>query len=191
MPEASIGIGDTNLGMKWNFHSEAESSVVPAMSVTFYIELPTGDTKEQLGSGRSDYWINFIAQRHLTTKNRLTLNLGTVFTGDTSTGELGIHTTHGRVYTGGLSFLRDVNARWTVGAEVYGGFSNTLGQTRSQFQILVGGNYQIRNGLTFDFGVLGGKFIASPRIGAQFGFSVDFPAVLRRKNTVREQNSSH
>jgi len=132
-----------------------------------------------LGSGESDYWFNFIAQKHISKKNRLTVNTGILFAGDTSTGELGIHTERGLVYTGGLSLLRDVNAKWTLGAEVYGGFTNNPGLSRSQFQILVGGKYALRNGLTLDFGLLAGKFIASPRIGVQIGFSVDLPAVLR------------
>ncbi len=84
------------------------------------------------------------------------------------------------VYAGGLSLLRDFNSKWTLGAELYGGFTNNPGLSRSQFQILVGGMYAVRKGLTLDFGLLGGRFIASPRIGAQIGFSVDFPAVFRR-----------
>ena len=180
LPQASIGVGDTNLGLKWNFHKEAGGSRVPAMGVSFYAEFPTGDTNQQLGSGEKDYWLNFIAQRHLSEKNRLTMNLGIVFAGDTSTGDLGIHTERGRVYTGGLSFLRDINAKWTLGAEIYGGFTNKPGLSRSQFQILAGSIYTLRNGLTLDFGLLGGKFIASPRIGSQIGFSVDIPAVFRR-----------
>lgn len=179
-PQASIGVGDTNLGLKWNFQKEASGSRVPAMSVSLYVEFPTGDTSQQLGSGEIDYWLNFIAQTHLSDKNRLTANLGVVFAGDTSTGDLGIHTARGRVYTGGISLLRDVNAKWTLGAEVYGGFTNNPGLSRSQFQILAGGMYALRNGLTLNFGLLGGKFIASPRIGVQIGFSVDFPAVFRR-----------
>lgn len=34
-------------------------------------------------------------------------------------------------------------------------------------------------GLTLTLGVLGGKYEASPRIGFQAGFAVDFPDVIR------------
>jgi hypothetical protein len=44
--------------------------------------------------------------------------------------------------------------------------------------VLVGGNYAIRNGLALAFGLLGGKYVASPRIGMQLGFAVDFPQSL-------------
>lgn len=177
-PQTSAGIGDTNLGIKWNFHQEHDSSRLPALSASFYTEFPTGDTDEQLGSGLIDYWLNFIAQRHLSARTRLTGNLGILFAGNTSTGVLGIQSARGRVYTGGLSLLRDVNPRLTLGGEIYGGFTSKLELARSQFQVLLGGKYQIRDGLTFDFGLLGGKYIASPRVGAQIGFSVDFPAVF-------------
>ena len=179
LPTTSSGVGDTNLGLKWNFHQEAAGSRAPAMAVSLYIEFPTGDTTQQLSSGLNDYWLNFIGQKHLSEKTRITGNAGMLFAGNTSTGVIGIESTRGRVYTGGLSVLRDFNARWTLGAEVYGGFSSNQGLGRSQFQILAGGKFGIRNGLTFDFGVLGGKYVASPRIGGQIGFSVDFPAVLR------------
>lgn len=84
------------------------------------------------------------------------------------------------MYTSGLSVLREFNAKWTLGAEVYGGFTNNLDLGKSQLQVLGGGKYAIRDGLTFDFGLLGGKYAASPRIGGQVGFSADFPAVWRR-----------
>jgi hypothetical protein len=177
---SSAGIGDTNLGLKWNFHQETPASRAPALSMSVYFEFPTGDTQGELGSGLTDYWLNSIAQKHLTRKTRLTGNAGILFAGNTSTGALGIQTKRGRVYTGGLSVLRDFSAKWTLGAEVYGGFTNNLDLGRSQLQVLGGGKYAIHDGLTFDFGLLGGKYAASPRIGGQLGFSADFPAVWRK-----------
>jgi hypothetical protein len=45
---------------------------------------------------------------------------------------------------------------------------------------MLGAQYQLRKGLSLAFGVLGGKYVASPRIGGQVGFAVDFPDVLRK-----------
>jgi hypothetical protein len=177
-PATANGIGDLDLGVKWNFHKESGNSRVPALSASLYIEFPTGDTRRQLGSGLTDYALNFIGQRHLSEKTRLTANTGILFAGNTSTGVIGIDTTRGRVYTGGLSLIHDVNSRWTLGGEVYGGLTSNLNLGRSQVQVLVGGNYAIRNGLALAFGLLGGKYIASPRIGVQLGFAVDFPQSL-------------
>ncbi len=179
LPTTSTGVGDTNLGLKWNFHKEARNSRAPAMSVSLYFEFPTGDANRQLGSGLTDYWLNFIGQKHISEKTRITGNAGVLFAGNTSVGVLGIQSSRGRVFTGGLSVLHDLNPKWTFGAELFGAFTNNLDLSKSQVQILTGGKYTIRNGLTFDFGLLGGKYIASPRIGGQVGFSLDLPVVSR------------
>ena len=177
-PGTSAGVGDTNLGVKWNFHIEAAGSPLPALSASLYVEFPTGDKTQQLGSGLTDYALNFIGQHHFTEKTRVTGNLGILFAGNTSTGVVGIETTRGRVYTGGFSLIRDFSPKWTLGAEVYGGLTSNLNLARSQVQVLAGGNYNVREGFALAFGLLGGKYIASPRIGLQIGFAVDFPQVL-------------
>ena len=178
--QSSTGIGDTNLGVKWEFHKASKDSRLPALGASFYVEFPTGDTHKQLGSGLEDYWLNFIVQVPTSEKTRINANFGYLFAGNTSTGVLGIETTRGHVYTGGVSLLHDFTPRLTLGIEAYGGLSSNDVLGRSQLQFLAGGQYAIRNGLAVTFGVLGGKYIASPRIGSQVGFSMDFPDVFRR-----------
>jgi hypothetical protein len=178
---SSTGTGDTNLGVKWEFHKESKTSRLPALGVSLYIEFPTGDARQQLGSGLTDYWLNFITQKSLSDKTRINANAGYLFAGNTSTGVLGITTARGHVFAGGLSLLHDFTPRLTLGGEIYGGYSNNGDLGRSQFQALVGGTYTLRNGLAVSLGVLGGRYIASPRIGAQVGFAVDFPDILHRQ----------
>jgi len=175
----SNGMGDTNLGVKWNFHKASKNSHIPALAASLYIEFPTGDSSEQLGSGLTDYWLNLIAQQPLSDKTRINVNVGFLFAGNTSTGVLGIQTTRGHVYPGGLSLLHDFTPRLTLGGEIYGGVSDNKGLGRNQLQGMLGGQYSIRNGFTFNFGLLAGKYFASPRLGAQIGFSLDFPDVFR------------
>lgn len=176
----STGVGDTNLGIKWQFHKESSGSRVPSLGASLYVEFPTGDTNEQLGSGLIDYWLNFIAQKSISEKTRINGNVGYLFAGNTSTGVLGIQTARGHVFTGGVSVLHELTARLTLGAELYGGYSNNRDLGRSQLQAMLGGQCKIRNNLSFDFGVLGGKYVASPRFGVQVGFSVDFPVFRKR-----------
>ena len=175
-PQHPNGTGDTNLGLKWSFYQEKSDSILPAFSTSFYVELPTGDSNNQLGSGLFDYWLNGIAQKHVTEHTRITGNAGILFAGNTSTGLLGIQSTRGRVYTGGLSILHEYTKRLTLGVEAFGGYAENPGLGRSQLQFLGGGSYELRKGFSIDFGLLGGKFLASPRIGVQLGFAVDFPA---------------
>jgi hypothetical protein len=174
----SSGVGDTDMGIKWNFR-KSPRPLSPALAASLYIEFPTGDTHQQLSSGLTDYWLNFIAQEPFTDKTRLTLNVGYLFAGNTSTGVVGIQTLRGHVYTGGLSLLHDFNPRLTLGGEIYGGVADKNGLGKNQLQGMVGGQYTVRNGLSFAFALLGGRYAASPRIGGQVGFAVDFPAVLR------------
>ncbi len=176
----SAGIGDTNMGIKWNFHKEAAGSRMPALSATFYVEFPTGNTDKELGSGLSDYALNLIAQKHLSAATRLTVNSGLIFSGNSSTGVIGIQGTRGRVYTGGASLVREFTPKWAFGIEVYGGYTNNDGLSKSQLQTTLGGQYTVREGMTFDFGVIAGRYVASPRIGVTVGVSVDLPGALKR-----------
>ena len=179
VPGASGG-GDTNLGIKWEFHKQAAASRVPALGASLYVEFPTGDSNRQLGSGLSDYWLNTIAQESLSDKTRVNLNLGYLFAGNSSTGVLGVQSSRGHVYTGGASLLHDFTSRLTLGTEVYGGYDPGGNFGRSQLQFMVGSQYRLRDGITLDLGILGGKYVGSPRVGAQIGFSLDFPDLFRK-----------
>jgi hypothetical protein len=173
--QTSRGVGDTNMGIKKLFRKESPTSRVPALAASFYVELPTGDASQQLGSGLSDYWLNLIAQKSLSPKTRITGNLGYLFAGNTSTGALGTQNTRGHVVPGGVSLLHDFRPSLTLGGEVFGAYTENENLGKSQFQAMAGGQYVIRKGLTFCFGILGGKYVASPRFGGQIGFTIDFP----------------
>ena len=177
--ESSRGIGDTNLGAKWNLREATPDTYRPTLAVSFYVEFPTGDARQELGSGLTDYWLNFILQKPLSEATRINVNLGLLFAGNTSTGAVGIQTRRGQVYTGGVSLLHDVTPRLSLGGELYGGVSDGAGQDKTQLQALLGAQYTIRDGLTLCLGVLGGKYGATPQIGGQIGISIDFPDVRR------------
>lgn len=175
--QPSTGVGDTNLGIKSTFRTESPTSRLPAFAASFYVEFPTGDPSQQLGSGLTDYWLNLIAQKSLSAKTRITGNLGYLFAGNTSTGALGT-TTRGHVFPSGLSLQHDFRPSLTLGAELYGAYTENGNLGKSQFQAMAGGRYVIRKGLSFCFGVLGGKYVASPRFGGQIGFAMDIPDFL-------------
>jgi hypothetical protein len=101
-----------------------------------------------------------------------------LFAGNTSTGAIGIQTTRGHVFTGGISLLHDFNPQLTLGGEVYGGVADNNGLGRSQLQVMLGGVYTIRQRFAVTFAVLGGRYEASPRIGGQVGFTADFPNIF-------------
>jgi hypothetical protein len=185
--QTSNGPGDTDMGIKWNFHKAVRPLSAPALSASLYIEFPTGDSSQELGSGLTDYWLNSIAQEPLTDKTRINANFGFLFAGNTSTGVLGVQTTRGHVFTGGLSLTHDFNSRLTLGTEAYGAIADKDGLGKDQLQGLAGGWYQVNSHLAVTFAVLGGSHVASPKIGGQLGFEVDFP--LRHTSTQNQPTS--
>lgn len=171
----SNGPGDTDMGIKWNFRKSTRPLSAPALSASLYIEFPTGDARQELGSGLSDYWLNSIAQEPISDETRFNANFGFLFAGNTSTGVLGTQNTRGHVYTGGLSLTHDVTSRVTLGAEAYGAVADKSSLGKEQLQGLAGGWYQLNSRMAVTFALLGGSHIASPRVGGQIGFEIDFP----------------
>ena len=172
-PRTALGIGDVNFHLKYNFYKEREDSKWPALALNMSIEFPTGDASKQLGSGLTDYYLNGILQKSLTKKTKLRMNGGILFAGNETTGVIGIRT-RGRVFTAGSSLVKQFTRRLDLGAEITGAVTGNFQLSKGQLQALVGGNYALRKNLTFDFGIVGGRFSASPRAGAQLGFSLDF-----------------
>jgi hypothetical protein len=170
-PVRADGIGDTNFGVKYSFLHE--STKWPALSAAAYIETPTGNPASGLGSGLVDSWIYGIAQKTVSPALVLRLNGGYLFTGNTSTGVVGITKARGHVGTFGASMVRTLTRRFDLGAEVTAAVSHNDDLQRAQVQFMLGGNYELREGLTLDIGILGGHFVASPRIGLQIGLSFD------------------
>jgi len=172
-PKTPFGLGDLDFHIKYNFLKEREGSRLPALSATFNVELPTGNAREQIGSGLTDYFLNGILQKSVSKRTKLRLNGGILFAGNTTTGEIGIKS-RGKVFVGGASLVKQVTPKLDLGAELTGAVTSSLKLTRGQLQALVGGNYALTKKMTFDFGILAGKFAASPRAGVQLGISVDF-----------------
>ena len=173
IPKTPSGIGDTNVSVKYNFHKERENSRLPAMTIAFNVELPTGDTKRQLGSGLSDFFVNGILQKSLSKETKLRLNGGILFSGNETTGVIGIKT-RGTVATGGFSLVKQFTPKVDLGVEVDGAITKNLELSKGQLQTLLGGNYQLKKNVSFDFGIVVGKYEASPRAGLQLGISVDW-----------------
>jgi hypothetical protein len=173
VPRRLTGLGDMNLSVKYNFLKEREKSSWPAFAVTVNLELPTGDTERQLGSGLTDVYINGVAQKSLTGKTKLRLNTGLLFSGNTTTGLIGIRT-RGTVITSSGSLVRQFQAKLQLGVELAGAFGGNAHLGKGQLQGMFGGNYQLRPDASFDFGVVAGKFDGSPRAGIQLGMSIDF-----------------
>ena len=167
------GIGDTNLSMKYKFLRERDHSKLPALTISFNLELPTGDVSKQLGSGLADFYLNGVIQKSLTSKTTLRLNGGILFSGNETTGVVGIRT-RGTVFTGGASLVRQFTKKLDLGVELVGAETKSFSLGKGQLQTQIGGNFAFAKNATLDFGIITGRYVASPRVGAQLGVSIDF-----------------
>jgi len=173
LPRTVSGIGDTNLSVKYNFLKHREKSHVPALALAFNLELPTGDVNRELGSGLADFYVNGILQEPLTSRTTFRLNGGILFSGNQTTGVEGIKS-RGTVFTGSGSFVREFSSRLQLGIELSGAVEKNFELGKGQLEGMFGGNYLLRRNLSLDFGVVAGRFTASPRFGAKLGVSIDW-----------------
>ena len=168
------GIGDTQFGVKVRLLEERKGSKLPATSVVFYVEAPTGSLRKQIGSGLVDYWLYGVLQKSLTKRTTGRLNGGVLFAGNSSTGLIGIEASRGQVFTGNGSLVREFSPRLRLGAELFGAVTNNFDLSRGQLVAQVGGGYALAENLEITFGVLSGRFPASPSVGVQVGIAYDF-----------------
>jgi hypothetical protein len=168
------GIGDTQFGVKAKLRQERDESSLPAMTVAFYAEAPTGSFSKQFGSGLTNYWVYGVLQKSLTKRTVARLNGGILFAGNRSIGLTGVEATRGQVFTSNGSLVRNFNEKLHLGMEVFGGVSNDFRLSRGQLETQIGGSYAVRDEFAFTFGVLAGRFPASPRAGIHLGFAYDF-----------------
>ena len=169
----AFGLGDVNTTVKYNFLPERKGSWLPSLAVNVNVELPTGDTRRQLGSGLADVYINGIAQKSLTNRTMLRFNGGILFSGNTLTGAVGL-ATRGVVGTGALSVVRQFRRNLELGMEVTGAHTANFGLGKGLIQVRGGGHYLVRDRFSLDFAVLKGRLEGSPRVGMLIGFSLDF-----------------
>lgn len=172
--ENPMGIGDVQFGVKARLRDERDGSKLPAVSVVFYFEAPTGSAPKQLGSGLADYWLYGVLQKSLTKRVTGRLNGGILFAGNDSTGLVGIRGSRGQVFTANGSLVREFTPKLQLGVELFGGVTNNFNLSRGQLEGQIGGTYAMREDFVVTFGVLAGKFPASPSVGIHLGFTYDF-----------------
>lgn len=173
-PGAVTGQGDAQFGVKYRLRDEREGSRLPAFSAVFYVEVPIGSTQKQLGSGLTDFWLYGIAQKSLTKRTKARFNTGVIFSGNSSTGLIGVRADRGRVFTANSSLVRDFTDKLKLGVEVFGAVTDNFKLNRGQVTAQAGGSYSVNEKLMLTIGILGGRFSASPRVGLHLGMAYDF-----------------
>jgi hypothetical protein len=70
--------------------------------------------------------------------------------------------------------VRNFSDKLQLGVEMFGAVTNNFLLSKGQLSAQFGGDYAVRKNLTLTFGILGGRFPASPRAGLHLGFAYDF-----------------
>ena len=174
IPKRVFGLSDASLHIKVKLHEEKETSRLPALAAAFYIRFPTGSVSKSLGSGVTNYLLYGAAQKSISEQTKVRLNVGVLFAGNTTIGVIGIRTAKVKLFSGGLSIVRQFTPKLKLGAELNTVVSSSFELSKGQLQTTIGGNYNLKKNLALDFGILAGRFPASPRLGFLIGFTHDF-----------------
>lgn len=81
------GCTDLEIGTKWNFLSE--TNLLPAISLTAAVKLPTADEEKGLGSGETDWDVTFVFSKTLSERLTGHLNAGYGFIKSPEAEDLG------------------------------------------------------------------------------------------------------
>jgi len=120
------------------------------------------NASEALGSGITNYLLYGIAQKSITEKTKIRFNADVLFAGNTVIGALGVRTAKGKLFSGGVSVVKQYTEKLRLGAELVGVVSSDFRLGRGQPQTTLGGNYNLKKNFALDFGILAGRFPAKP-----------------------------
>ena len=144
VPQRAFGQSDASLHVKVKLREEKETSRLPAIATAFYVRLPTGSVSKSLGSGVTNYLLYGVAQKSISEKTKVRLNLGILFAGNTSIGVIGIRTAKGKLFSGGASIVRQFTPKLKLGAELTTVVSISFQLSKGQLQTTIGGNYNLK-----------------------------------------------
>ena len=167
--DSAFGLGDLDLAAKYRLICEDPDGARPAFTVIGAVELPTGNAKNQLGSGFTDVVLNTVTQKTFFEATVVHLNVGYQFSGNTLTGAIGIRTP-GHIVTGGLSITQSISPTLLLGVDVNGAQVRTAHGVNRELQLTVGGSVSLARKTTLDFALLAGRY-ESPRYGVLLGMS--------------------
>jgi len=168
LPDA-FGLGDVDFAAKYKFCDEDFGGWRPALAMTAAVEVPSGDSATQLGSGYTDFVVNAIGQRRLSQTISLILNLGYQSSGNTLTGAIGIRTP-GKILSEGASVQVIVSPGLLLGLDLNGAQIRTAHAFDRQLQLTLGGIYALGPRTSLDFAVFTG-WHDSPRWGVLLGMT--------------------
>jgi len=136
-----VGCNDLVLGAKWQFLSE--SDWLPRQALEPSVKIPTASDRKQLGSGRADYDLTWVASKKINEKLQVDLNIGNSLVGRNCDEPMG-DMPHGGV---ALEYSITDSLQWV--GEVFGQHELRSGAELT-IQDNTGFRWHINNNLTLD-----------------------------------------
>ena len=168
LPDA-FGFGDIDFAAKYKFFDQDPAGWRPAFAMSAAVEVPSGDSATQLGSGFTDFVLNTIGQKQMSEAIDLIVNLGYQNNGNTLTGAIGIRTP-GHILSAGASVHVNVSERLLLGLDLNGARVWTSGMNAQQIQLTLGGIWTLGPTTSLNFAAFTGWY-SSPRAGVLVGFT--------------------
>ena len=157
------GCSDLLLGAKWQFLQE--SDWLPRQTLEPFAKIPTASHNQELGSGRPDYDLTWVASKKLTDNWQVDLNLGY-----TQVGHPKDDPEDNRLH-GGLALEYQISPAWQWVGELFGQ-RDLRGNGETIVQDSTGLRWQVGDGLTLDAAIGSGlRGEDAPHLTATLGLS--------------------
>lgn len=163
--KCSNGLGDVKVWL--GFNPIKENGTCPVMTAAFCIKTESGNWKDDLGTGGTDYQVVFLLSKTFGGFSTL-LNLGYTVTGDSP--EKSYRDTFS--YNIALKYVPVKN--WTIVGEIYGQTNSDKDAAGDLWDMLGGVIYNATDSLAIDFGIGAGLASASPDLRMTAGITYTF-----------------
>ncbi len=161
--ENEKGLGDTELKLKYRLFDEKDW--IPGFAITGNLKIPTASDSKSLGSGKTDFGINTIATKNLSTRWVVHLNMGYTFI-----GEHGVNNEFN--YSAAAQFI--LSDKWALVGEVVGVKNFNGHKSDDPFSGLLGTYYLFSDNVVWDAGVELGMNKAAPDFRFTTGLTLFF-----------------
>ena len=162
---SSNGLGDVKVWLGLN--PIKETGVCPVMSAAFSIKTESGDRKEELGTGGTDYQITLLLSKTFGSISTI-VNLGYTVVGDSP------EASYRDAFSYNFALKYAIFKRWTIVGEIYGQTNTDKDAARDPWDMLGGFIYDATDSLAIDLGIGTGLTGASPDLRITTGITYTF-----------------
>ena len=161
----SNGLGD--IGVWLGFNPIKETDICPVISAALSIKTQSGNWKNELGTGGTDYQILLLLSKTFGSVSAL-VNLGYSVVGDSP------EKSYRDTFSYNFALKYAIVKNWTIVGEIYGQTNSDKDAARDPWDMLGGFIYDVTDRIAIDFGIGTGLTSASPDLRMTAGITYNF-----------------